>query len=117
MATTSRMLNPEVFERLKAVLIYHGDNLKEHQDLLKMDTNESMAAVNQPDIDRQRVISSQIGKVSVPEDRHSLCIKEIMENGTPSLDEIMQDIKLFFEGPINLDLMLLASFISLDPAK
>jgi hypothetical protein len=36
-------------------------------------------------------------------------LKEIIQNGTPSLDEIQMDIKYFFEGPINMDLMILGT--------
>ena len=36
-------------------------------------------------------------------------LNEIIQNGTPSLDEIQMDIKYFFEGPINMDLMILGT--------
>ena len=69
MAGTSRLLNPEVFERLKTVLIYHGNNLKEHQELLKSDTADTIAVTDQPQMDRERVIKNQIGKINIPEER------------------------------------------------
>lgn len=31
----------------------------------------------------------------------------MIQNGTPSKSDLIQDLKNFFEGPINLDLMLL----------
>lgn len=37
----------------------------------------------------------------------NMYLREIIQNGTPSLDEIQMDIKYFFEGPINMDLMIL----------
>jgi hypothetical protein len=35
--------------------------------------------------------------------------KEIVTNGTPSKEELLTELKNFFEGPINLDLMILGS--------
>jgi hypothetical protein len=35
--------------------------------------------------------------------------KEIVTNGTPSKEELITDLKNFFEGPINMDLMILGS--------
>jgi hypothetical protein len=35
-----------------------------------------------------------------------------MTNGTPTLDEILTEVKLFFEGPINADLMIFASVMN-----
>ena len=37
------------------------------------------------------------------------CWQYIVKNGTPSSDEILLDIRNFFEGPINLDLMMLGA--------
>lgn len=31
----------------------------------------------------------------------------MIQNGTPSKEDLIQDLKNFFEGPINIDLMLL----------
>jgi len=33
----------------------------------------------------------------------------IMQHGTPGKKELIQEIKNFFEGPINMDLMLLGA--------
>lgn len=39
--------------------------------------------------------------------------RNIIESGTPSKEELVQELKNFFEGPINLDLMILGSLKSL----
>ena len=39
--------------------------------------------------------------------------RNIMENGTPSREELISELRNFFEGPINLDLMLLGLVKSL----
>ena len=39
-------------------------------------------------------------------------LKEIVENGTPSKQEIVAEVRNFFEGPINMDLMVAAQIMN-----
>jgi hypothetical protein len=39
--------------------------------------------------------------------------KEIIQNGTPSKEELITEIKNFFEGPINIDFMILGSIMNI----
>ena len=52
---------------------------------------------------------------SKPLDKNKLAGYErnIMENETPSREELISELRNFFEGPINLDLMLLGLVKSL----
>ena len=64
MAGTSRLLGAEVYERLKAVLYLHSDNLAKHKELLKDEPEPLPSLNNQAEVDRDRVIKSQISSYS-----------------------------------------------------
>lgn len=37
------------------------------------------------------------------------CTKQLMESRTPTKDDLVLSLRNFFEGPINLDLMMLGT--------
>ena len=53
------------------------------------------------------MFGEQFTSVALDEKKTAGYERNIMENGTPSREELILELRNFFEGPINLDLMLL----------
>lgn len=110
----ANLLGPEVLNRARTMLMYHGENLKSIEESLDSENawQEARAAKSFMAKSMNSFLLSESRsseKFQLSKERQQACLREIVANGTPSLDEILLDIKLYFEGPINLNLMTAAS--------
>lgn len=110
----ANLVGPEVLSRARTIMMYHGENLRSIQESLEGENawQEVRAAKSFMSKSMNSYLLSEgrsSDKFQLSKERQQACLREIIENGTPTLDEILLDIKLYFEGPINLNLMTAAS--------